>query len=78
MKQQMTYNEDSARLSVILRVMNGKTFGLRYSEQIVGGRARLEQLIVDGKIRAEKVNCRAQNGKWQCNAGDVLRYAVIK
>lgn len=78
MKQQMTYNEDSARLSVILRVMNGKTFGLRYSEQIVGGRARLEQLIVEGKIRAEKVNCRAQNGKWQCNAGDVLRYAVIK
>ncbi len=78
MKQQMTYNEDSARLSVILRVMNGKTFGLRYSEQIVGGRARLEQLIVEGKIRAEKVNCRAQNGKWQCNAGDVLRYAIIK
>ena len=78
MKQQMTYNEDSARLSVILRVMNGKTFGLRYSEQIVGGRARLEQLIVEGKIRAEKVNCRAQNGKWQCNASDVLRYAVIK
>jgi hypothetical protein len=74
----MTYNEDSARLSVILRVMNGKTFGLRYSEQIVGGRARLEQLIVEGKIRAEKVNCRAQNGKWQCNAGDVLRYAIIK
>lgn len=78
MKQQMTYNEDSARLSVILRVMNGKTFGLRYSEQIVGGRARLEQLIVEGKIRAEKVNCRAQNGKWQCNASDVLRYAIIK
>ena len=78
MMQQGTYNEDAARLSVILRVMNGKTFGFRYSEQIVGGRARLEQLIIEGKIRAEKVNSRAQNGKWQCNASDVLRYAVIK
>ena len=42
--------------------MNGKTFGFRYSEQIVGGRARLERLIVEGKIRAEKVNQQAQNG----------------
>jgi hypothetical protein len=71
----MTYNESEARLAVILRVMNGKTFGLRYSEKIVGGRARLERLIVEGKIRAEKVNTKAQNGKWQCNASDVLRYA---
>lgn len=71
------YNEDKARLDTILRVMNGKTFGFRYSEKIVGGRARLEQLIIDGKIRAEKVNSQAQNGKWQCNAGDVLRYAKI-
>ena len=77
MMQQGTYNEDAARLSVILRVMNGKTFGFRYSEQIVGGRARLEQLIIEGKIRAEKVNSRAKNGKWQCNASDVLMYAKI-
>lgn len=72
-----SYNEDSARLAVILRVMNGKTFGFRYSEAIVGGRARLERLITEGKIRAEKVNQQAQNGKWQCNASDVLRYAKI-
>ena len=73
----MTYNESEARLAVILRVMNGKTFGFRYSEKIVGGRARLERLIVEGKIRAEKVNTKAQNGKWQCNASDVLRYAKM-
>lgn len=71
------FNEDSARLDTILRVMNGKTFGYRYSSTIVGGRARLEQLIIDGKVRAEKVNSTAQNGKWQCNASDVLRYAKI-
>ena len=75
MQPMMTYNESEARLNTILRVMNSKTFGFRYSEKIVGGRARLEQLIIEGKIRAEKVNCKAQNGKWQCNASDVLKYA---
>lgn len=71
------YNESEARLQTILRLMNDRTFGKRMSEQIVGGRARLEQLIVEGKIRADKVNATAQNGKWQCNASDVLRYAKI-
>ena len=71
------YNIERALLNTILRVMNGETFGLRTSERIVGGRSRLMQLITDGKIRAEKVNEKAQNGKWQCNAGDVLRYARI-
>lgn len=71
------YNEAEARLQTILRLMNDRTFGKRMSEQIVGGRARLERLIVEGKIRADKVNATAQNGKWQCNASDVLRYAKI-
>lgn len=72
------YNEAEARLHTILMLMNDKTFGLRFSEKIVGGRARLERLIVEGKIRAEKGNLNAQNGKWLCNASDVLRYAIIK
>ena len=71
------YNIEHSLLNTIIRVMNGETFGLRTSERIVGGRSRLMQLITDGKIRAEKVNGKAQNGKWQCNAGDVLRYARI-
>ena len=66
------------RLETIMRVMNGMTFGLRYSEKIVGGRGRLMRLIVQGHIRAEKGNGQAQNGKWLCNASDVLRYARIK
>ena len=64
-----------ARLWKIFRVMNGKTFGLRFSEKIVGGRARLDRLIIEGKVRAEKGNGKAQNGKWLINAADVLRYA---
>ena len=70
-------NLDSVKLDVIYRIMNGETFGLKKSERIVGGHARLMRLIEEGKIRAEKVNGNAQNGKWFCNAGDVLRYARI-
>ena len=63
---------DTERLSLILRTMNDKTFGWRFSEKIVGGRARLERLIVEGRIRADKGNKAAQNVKWLCNAADVL------
>lgn len=66
------------RYDTIMRVMNGMTFGLRYSERIVGGRARLVRLIEQGHIRAEKGNGQAQNGKWLCNASDVLRWAKVK
>ena len=70
-------NLDAARLETIYRVMNSETFGLRKAEKIVGGRTRLLRLIEEGKIRAEKTKGQAQNGKWFCNAGDVLRYARI-
>lgn len=69
---------DQERYTTIMRVMNGMTFGLRYSEKIVGGRGRLMRLIEQGHIRAEKGNGEAQNGKWLCNASDVLRYAKVK
>ena len=74
----LPYNEAEARLQTILRLMNDQTFGLRKAEKIVGGRARLERLIIEGKVRAEKGNTTAQNGKWLCNASDVLRHAIIK
>lgn len=69
---------DNEQYRIIMRVMNGMTFGLRYSEKIVGGRGRLMRLIEQGHIRAEKGNGEAQNGKWLCNASDVLRYAKVK
>ena len=70
-------NLDAARLDVIYRVMNGEVFGLKKASRIVGGQSRLMRLIEEGKVRAEKRNATAQNGKWMCNAGDVLRYARI-
>lgn len=70
-------NLEAARLDVIYRIMNGETFGLKKASRIVGGQSRLMRLIEEGKVRAEKRNSTAQNGKWMCNAGDVLRYARI-
>lgn len=70
-------NLDSTRLEVIYRIMNGEVFGLKQASRIVGGQSRLMRLIEEGKVRAEKRNAQAQNGKWMCNAGDVLRYARV-
>lgn len=69
---------DAMRYNTIMRVMNGVTFSARMSWKIVGGRTRLMQLIEQGHIRADKGNVNAQNGKWLCNASDVLKYAKIK
>lgn len=71
----MEMNSIGNHLVTIYRVMNQKTFGFRFSAAIVGGRSRLERLIAQGKIRAEKKS-NSQNGKLYCNASDVLRNAV--
>ena len=73
----LQYDETRARLEVIYRLMNGETFGMRQAERLVGGHNRLMRLIEQGKIRAEKVNDKARNDKWYCNAADVLRNARI-
>ena len=64
-------------IETILIVMNDKTFGQREAANIVGGRGRLFNLIGAGLIRAEKMTNK-QNGKWFCNASDVLRYATLR
>lgn len=64
------------KLTNIYLAMNDKTFGQREAAQIVGSRTRLLRLIGEEKIRAEKPT-KTQNGKWFCNAADVLRYAKL-
>lgn len=66
-----------ARLADILIVMERKTFGRNEAASIVGGRGKLIRLMDEGKVRVEKPTNK-QNGKWFCNAADVLRYAVVK
>lgn len=57
--------------------MNNKTFGRNEAADIVGGLSRLMKLVGQGKIRAEK-RTNKQNGKWFCNAYDVLKHATLK
>ena len=65
-------NED-----VLKSVLNGKTFGRDQAADIVGGLPRLMKLVGKGLIRAEK-RTNKQNGKWFCNAWDVIKWAKLK
>lgn len=51
----------------------GITFSKNTAAKIVGGMYKLEKLVKNGQIRIEKPTA-AQNGRWHCNAADVLRY----
>lgn len=67
-----------ARLADILAIMDTHTFGKREAAKIVGGIGRLIRLIEENKIRFRQAYMRTKNGKWFCNASDVLRYAQVK
>lgn len=62
---------------VLKIVLNDKTFGRDQAADIVGGLSRLIDLIGKGLIRAEK-RTNKQNGKWFCNAYDVIKHAPLK
>ncbi len=66
-------NEDVLKI-----VLNNKSFGQREAAEIVGGRGRLFRLVGSGEIRAEKIPADRQNGRWHCNAYDVIKHAVLK
>ncbi|WP_418942436.1 hypothetical protein [Phocaeicola coprophilus] len=66
-----------ANEEVLKIVLNDKTFGRDQAADIVGGLSRLIDLIGKGLIRAEK-RTNKQNGKWFCNAYDVIKHAQLK
>lgn len=70
----MSYSMNKDVLQIAL---GGITFSQRESERVVGGRERLFSLVGQGKIRAEKKPKDRQNGRWYCNAYDVIKYATI-
>lgn len=63
------------RLQEILRVAENVTLSKNIAQQLVGGQRRLENLVAKKKIRAPKSSPR-RNGRWECNAADVLRYTI--
>lgn len=69
-------NTTDAELMSLVLNKHGITFGRVEAAKIVGGKSRLTQLIVEGKVRVSK-NSASANSRWNCNGGDVLRYAVL-
>lgn len=68
-----TLNPEAIQLENIYAVMSKESFGKDLSAKIVGGVKKLEDLIAAGAIEAHKPN-NVQNGKWFCNAAQVLRH----
>lgn len=66
-------NPKEILLENILTVMANEYFSKDLSAKIVGGVKKLEDLIAAGKIEAHKPN-NVQNGKWFCNAAQVLQH----
>lgn len=66
-------NPKEILLENILAVMANEYFSKDLSAKIVGGFKKLEDLIAGGKIEAHKPN-NVQNGKWFCNAAQVLQH----
>lgn len=66
-------NTSAIMLENILNIMDGFTFGKNDAMRIIGGEKKLKDLIASGEIEASKPT-EAQNGKWFCNAAQVLRH----
>lgn len=64
-------------LDSIIDVMSSETFSKDKSAHIVGGEKTLIRLIEAGKIESYKP-ANAQNGKWYCNAAQVLLHCRCK
>ena len=57
-------------------VLNDKSFSKDESVSIVGGLRRFTDLCAKGLIRYSKASS-SQNGRWKCNAYDVLKNASL-
>ncbi|MDE7464957.1 MAG: hypothetical protein K2M59_03650 [Muribaculaceae bacterium] len=66
-------NPAEIQLENIFIIMERFNFSKDMSATIVGGPAKLEELIASGQIYAVK-GASAQNSKWKCNAAQVLRH----
>ena len=55
---------------------HGIKFSKTEATKLVGGEYRLEKLVMAGEIRMDKPTAK-QNGKWFCNAADVIRHIKL-
>lgn len=55
----------------ILAQMDGVTLSWKIAQKVVGGKKRLERLMVEERVRFDKP-VGAPNTKWQFNASDIF------
>jgi hypothetical protein len=63
------------RYHTVLRAAQNVTFSKNTATKLVGGQRRLENLVAEDRIRAIKTTDK-QNGRWECNGSDVIRYTI--
>ena len=63
------------RYQTVLRAAQYMTLSKNQAQILVGGQRRLERLVSTGMIRARKTTDK-QNGRWECNGADVVRYTI--
>lgn len=63
------------RYHTVLRAAQHLTLSKNQASILVGGQRRLERLVAEDKIRAIKTTDK-QNGRWECNGSDVVRYTI--
>ena len=63
--------------NILKIVLNDITLSQREAEKVVGSRNRLFELVGKGEIRMEKRPANRQNGRWFCNAWDVVKFAKL-
>lgn len=73
--EKIDLSPDEVRFRSLLILMRDKTVSYRDAMMIVGGKVRLEQLMIDGKIRGFKPAGNS-NRCWRINAADC--YAHVK
>lgn len=73
MGKSLTVNVHEIALNNLLAVMADVSFSKNLAAKIVGGEKRLEYLVATGEIEADK-KAMSPNGKWFCNAAQVLRH----
>lgn len=65
----------SNRYDTVLRAAKYVTLSKSQAQILVGGRRRLERLVLENKIR-----CPGEIGikfnRWECNGADVLKYTI--
>lgn len=60
-------------IETLITCLEGERFSKTTAARIVGGVRKLENLVAEGKIEADKPTNK-QNGKWYCNAAQVIRH----